>query len=114
LTSKFGVARLSPMLKRTRPLLLLVLFAGLAVLARELPECMALADDVSNDGNVPAFLQEKLVRKVSVSGVDSTEFPAFSLQQAGPVAREFPVEADPAFSARPGRLLLSLFHVQRK
>lgn len=98
----------------TRSILLLVLFAGLAVLVREVPECVALADDISNDGNVPAFLQEELVCKVSLSGAGGTEFLAFALRRLGPAARAPRLQGEARFSSRPTRILLSLFQVQRK
>jgi hypothetical protein len=91
-----------------------MLFAGLAVLTRELPECVALADDVSNDGNVAAFLQEELVRKVSLSGAGSTEFFAFALRRLRLAARAPRLQGEARFSSRPARILLSLFQVQRK
>jgi len=38
-----------------RSLLLLVLFLSMGVIGRELPECMSLEDDVSNDGDVAVY-----------------------------------------------------------
>lgn len=92
---------------------MLVLFAGLAVLARELPECMALTDDVSNDGNVPASLQEELVRRVSHSSTGGSEFFASSSERSGSAAPQLGTEP-PVISSTLGRALLPLFQIQRK
>ena len=47
------------MLKRSFFILVLILLAGVA--GREIPECTALADDVSNDGEVVSYRQEEAV-----------------------------------------------------
>ena len=103
------------MSKRTKPLLLLALFAGLAVLTRELPECMALADDVSNNGDVRVFVQQALVRKVSRSDADGAEFFALPRRRPGPPVRAAArVEPVAVALSRDGRILPSLFQIQRK
>ena len=51
--------------RRWRTILVLVtLLAALGVLTRELPECVHLSDDVSNDGSVAVNLQQELLSKV--------------------------------------------------
>jgi len=98
----------------TRSLLFLVLFAGLAVLARELPECAALADDVSNDGNVPTFLVEELICKVSLATGGSTDFSTCASRPLGTAAQAPRFKGKARFSSCLSSIPLSLFQVQRE
>jgi len=96
------------------PLLLLTLFAALGVMTRELPECLSLSDDVSNDGDVPVLCQKALLERISALetlGGISTACPAlfFGQELCNSV-----VATGGAFSLKSARSLLLLLHIQRK
>ncbi|HUI44321.1 MAG TPA: hypothetical protein VL523_20345 [Terriglobia bacterium] len=96
------------------PLLLLTLFAALGVLARQVPECLNLSDDVSNDGNLPVLLQEELLGRISAP--ESRTKSPFNCLAAPSRRKPFNLLAATldAFNWKSARSLLHLLRVQRK
>jgi len=103
------------MSKRWRtPLLLLTLFAALGVMTRELPECLSLTDDVSNDGDVPVLCQKELLERVLAFETRASVFPACLATIFGQEPCNSATATRGAPSLKSARSLLLLLHVQRK
>jgi hypothetical protein len=94
------------------PLMLLTLFAALGVITRELPECLSLSDDISNDADVPVLCQKELLERISETrGSVSLACLALSFGQK---PYNSPAAARGAPSLKSARSLLLLLHAQRK
>ena len=93
------------------PLLLLTLFAALGVMTRELPECLSLSDDVSNDGEVPVLFQKELLERISETrGNVLPTCLALSFEQEPCHSQAIRSCSTPKLA----KSLLLLLHVQRK
>jgi hypothetical protein len=96
------------------PLLLLTLFAALGVMTRELPECLSLSDDISNDGDVPVLCQKELLERVLVFETRASVSPACLALSFEQKPYNSPAATRGAPSLKSARSLLLLLHVQRK
>ena len=96
------------------PLLLLTLFAALGVMTRELPECLSLSDDISNDGDVPVLCQKELLERISALETLGGISPACLAPSFGQEPCNSAAATRGAASLKSARSLLLLLHVQRK
>jgi hypothetical protein len=96
------------------PLLLLTLLAALGVLTRELPECLTLSDDVSNDGDAPILLQKQLLERIAVFENRNLASPSCLAAAPSQESCKLAVSEPASFSPRSARGLLLLLCVQRK
>ncbi len=96
------------------PLLLLTLFAALGVMTRELPECLSLSDDISNDGDVPVLCQKELLERISVFETRGSVSPTCLTPSFRQEPYNSPVAIRGAPALKSARSLLLLLHVQRK
>ncbi len=101
--------------RKPRALCFLLFFLALAVAGREVPECVTLGDDVSNDGTVASRVEE-VVPKVSSRRATPQERYESTNKGSFPIANLYrfsfsPLCAPPKLA---GQELLHILTLQRK